>query len=67
METLILVCTIISTIMSIFALALGGFSVIMVVGLRNSTHRIEWKPIQDPFLNEEEDVEEFEEDPIKDL
>ena len=65
METLILVCTIISTIMSIFALALGGFSVIMVVGLKNSTHRIEWRPVDDPFKNDPEDIEDFEKDPTE--
>ena len=67
MQTLILTCTIISSVFSILALMLGGFSVIMVVGLRNSTHRIEWKPIQDPFKNDPEDVEDFEEDPLKGL
>lgn len=68
METLILTCTIISSVFSILALCLGGFSVIMVIGLRNSTHRIEWKAVPtDPFKNDPEDEEEFNEDPTKDL
>lgn len=67
METWTLIFSIISIIMSIFALALGAYAAIIVVGLRNSTHRIEWRPVESPFTNSEEDVEEFHEDPIKDL
>ena len=67
MEILILTCTIISVIMSIFSLALGAYAAIIVIGLRNSTHKIEWRPIQDPFKNSEEDVEDFEEDPLRGL
>ena len=65
METLILTFSIVSLIISIFALALGTYAAVIVVGLRNSTHRVEWMPIKDPYVNKEEDVEEFDEDPLK--
>lgn len=67
MQILMLVCSIISLIMSIFAISLSLWSIIEHRAMKNSTHRIEWRPIQDPYENKESDLEEFGEDPIKDL
>lgn len=30
----------------------------MVLALKNSTHKIEWMPVKNPYENKEEDVEE---------
>ena len=67
MQILMTVCSIISVIMSVIAIILGCISVSMIVGLKNSTHKIEWMPIKDPYKNAEEDVEEFNENPIEEL
>lgn len=42
----VLVCI----ILSVIALLLGGFALVLVLALKNSTHKIQWK---DPFSNEE--------------
>jgi len=67
MEVLILTCTIISGLISLFAIALSLNAIIEVKALKNSTHKIEWMPIQEPFKNKEEDVEDFEADPLEGL
>jgi len=62
MTTLMMICTIISIIsfiFSMFALALGTYAAVIVIALRNSTHKIEWRPIEDPFKNTEEDEEDL--------
>lgn len=58
MEVLILSCTIISGIISLFAIGLSLTAIINVKALQNSTHKIQWMPIEDPFKNKEEDLEE---------
>ncbi len=65
MEVLILSSTIISGIISFFAISLSLWAIIEVKALKNSTHKIEWKAIEDPFKNSAEDVEEFNEDPLE--
>ena len=67
MQTLMLVCSIISLIISLFAISLSLIAVIKVEALNKSTHRIEWMPVKDPYQNKQEDIEEFGEDPIADL
>jgi len=64
MQVLMLICSIVSLIMSVIALIVGCISISIFVGLKNSTHKIEWRPIEDPYKNSEEDIEEFNEDPI---
>lgn len=64
---LILICSIISGIISLFAIGLSLIAIIDVKALQKSTHKIQWVPIDDPYKNKEEDVEEvFDElnDPI---
>lgn len=65
MEVLILTCTIISGLISLFAIALSLTAIIKVEALKNSTHKIEWLPVKNPYENKEEDVEEFESDPME--
>ena len=65
MVELTVICSIVSVIMSCFALSMAFKASCLVIGLKNSTHKIEWRPIEDPFKNLEEDVEEFNEDPLK--
>ena len=67
MEVLILTCTIISGLVSLFAIALSLNAIIEVKALKNSTHKIEWIPVKDPYKNDKEDVEEFETDPTEGL
>lgn len=67
MQTLMLVCSIISLIVSLFAISLSLISIIKVEALNKSTHRIEWLPVKDPFQNKEEDLQDFAADPIQDL
>jgi len=67
LEVLILSCSIISGIISLFAIALSLTAIINVKALQNSTHKIQWVPIKEPFENKDEDLEEvFDElnDPI---
>lgn len=67
MQVLTMICSIISVIVSCFAIILGAYAAIVVVGMRNSTHKIEWRPIESPFENKAEDIEDFEEDILKGL
>ena len=67
MEVLILTCTIISGLISLFAIALSLTAIIEVKALKNSTHRVEWLPVKNPYENKEEDVEDFEADPTEGL
>lgn len=64
MQVLILSCTIISIIISIFAISLSLIAIIKVEALNKSTHKIEWLPIKNPYENKEEDLEEFGADPM---
>lgn len=67
MQVLILSFSIISGIMSFFAIALSLNAIIEVRALKNSTHKIEWMPVKNPYENSQEDVEEFEADPTEGL
>lgn len=67
MQILILTCTIISSILSIFAIALSLWSIVEHRAMKNSTHRLEWVPVKNPYNNNEEDMEDFNKDPIEDL
>lgn len=67
MQILILTCTIISVIICLFAISLSLWAIIEVKSLKNSTHKIEWLPVKDPFQNKEEDLEEFSDDGVQDL
>lgn len=67
MQILILTCTIISVIMSIFALSLSFWSIIEHRAMKNSTHKLEWVPVKDPYSNSEDDLDEFSKDPIEEL
>lgn len=67
MQVLILTFSIISILISLFAIALGLNAIIDVRALKNSTHKIEWLPVKEPFQNKEEDVEDFESDPTEGL
>lgn len=58
MEALILICSIISGIISLFAIGLSLNAIITVKALQASTHKIQWMPIDDPYKNKEEDIEE---------
>ena len=62
MEVLILSCSIISGIVSLFAIGLSLTAIINVKALQQSTHKIQWMPIEDPYKNQVEDIEEAFED-----
>jgi hypothetical protein len=61
------VFSIISIIVSFFAIGLSLWSIIEHRAMKNSTHRIEWRPVQDPYENKEEDLEAFADDGINAL
>ena len=50
---------VVSTLISVSALVLAGVTISIVVGFKNSTHTIEWKPLEnhvpeeDPFAEPE--------------
>ena len=67
MQVLILSFSIISIIMSCFAIGLSLWSIIEHRAMKNSTHKIEWRPIQDPYENNTEDLETFADDGIDKL
>lgn len=67
MQVLILTFSIISGIVSLFAIALSLTAIIDVRALRNSTHKIEWLPVKNPYENTQEDMEEFGADPTEGL
>ncbi len=67
MQVLILTCTIISGVFSLIAIALSLTAIIIVMAMKNSTHKIEWMPVKTPYDNTEEDVEDFEADPTEGL
>lgn len=67
MEVLILTFSIISVLISLFAIALSLNAIIEVKALKNSTHKIEWLPIKTPYENSQEDIEDFEADPMEGL
>ncbi len=67
MEVLILTFTIISILISLTAITLSLSAIIEVKALKNSTHKIEWVPVPNPFENKQEDVEDFEADPTEGL
>ena len=67
MEVLILTCSIISGVFSLFAIGLSLTAIIEVKALKNSTHKIEWLPLKTPYENSQEDIEEFEADPTEGL
>ena len=53
--------------MSIFALSLSFWSIIEHRAMKNSTHKLEWVPVKDPYSNSEDDLDEFSKDPIEEL
>ena len=67
MQVLILSFSIISVIVSCFAIGLSLWSIVEHRAMKNSTHKIEWRPVQDPYQNKEEDLEDFADDGINSL
>lgn len=62
MQVLILSISIISIIMSCFAIGLSLWSIIEHRAMKNSTHRLEWVPVKNPYDNKTEDLEDFVDD-----
>lgn len=70
MILLTIVLPVLSILFSLAALTIGCVALAFVIGLKNSTHQVVWKPVEteklDPFaLTEDEEEEVFETNPNK--
>lgn len=57
MEILILVCSIISIIFSIGAIALSLYVVVQLEAMKKSTHKLEYVPVKMPEFTDKQDRE----------
>ena len=60
-ETVFYVLCSLSLILSIVSLILSTIAIAVIIGFKNSTHRIEWKPLEpvnaDPFSEKEDEAD----------
>lgn len=53
-EAVIIVCTL-AILLSCIALTIGCIAIALVVGLKNSTHTIQWKTLDNPHTSQDEE------------
>lgn len=51
-----LIFAIVATIIGGLALTLSTVALALIVGVKNSTHQVVWKPVEQPEQDEEDDV-----------